>query len=276
MSSRVSRDDWEHGFRSRGGGTTIARGQVQHFTRPYFEYQLFEVLYPEHLPDLRGRKLVELGSAPGRHLIELRNRLGVEPYGVELTDSGVELNREVFSRHGVDPDQVLQADILAADFQRDNRESFDVVLSRGLLEHFDEPQAVIEAHVDLLRPGGTLIVIIPNVRGVYGTWLQRFHPDLYARHNLRLMELDLFRAAFENAATRDLHSGYLGLLDTYSFRVAPDRSRSAHRLAHLLHRLQRLLNPVLRIAAPRGDFASDRFGPFLIYIGRKTDSPADD
>lgn len=47
-------------------------------------------------------------------------------------------------------------------------EKFDIVFSFGLIEHFDNPNRVLEKHVDLLKPGGLLICIVPNVCGLQG------------------------------------------------------------------------------------------------------------
>ena len=47
-------------------------------------------------------------------------------------------------------------------------EKFDIVFSFGLIEHFDNPNDVLKKHVDLLKPGGLLICIVPNVCGLQG------------------------------------------------------------------------------------------------------------
>jgi len=45
---------------------------------------------------------------------------------------------------------------------------FDIVFSFGLIEHFDQPDTILKKHIDLLKPGGLLICIIPNVCGLQG------------------------------------------------------------------------------------------------------------
>jgi 2-polyprenyl-3-methyl-5-hydroxy-6-metoxy-1,4-benzoquinol methylase len=42
------------------------------------------------------------------------------------------------------------------------------VISFGFIEHFDNPENVIQKHLDLLKPGGILIVGVPNFTGIHG------------------------------------------------------------------------------------------------------------
>uniref|UniRef100_Q01QK1 Glycosyl transferase, family 2 n=1 Tax=Solibacter usitatus (strain Ellin6076) TaxID=234267 RepID=Q01QK1_SOLUE len=46
---------------------------------------------------------------------------------------------------------------------------FDTVLCLNVLEYLEHPDAVLDALAATLRPGGALVVLVPNVPGVYGT-----------------------------------------------------------------------------------------------------------
>jgi len=37
----------------------------------------------------------------------------------------------------------------------------------GFIEHFDEPVGVVVRHLDLLKPGGILLLGVPNYGGIY-------------------------------------------------------------------------------------------------------------
>lgn len=270
MRGLADRDEWEAGYeRARAGEMSGPTRRRKRWRRSHLDHLVSDVVYPRYLGDLAGKRLVELGSAPGRHLVELRDRFGIEPWGVELTSAGAELNRRVFSRAGIDPAQVVQADFLSDAFQRRHAGSFDVVLSRGLVEHFPDPRGAVAAHLPLLSPGGLLLVMIPNVRGVYRLWLERFHPSLLARHNLEVMRPAAFREACRHEGLECLECGLLGVFDTYSLRVDPARSRTLPRLVELLRRMLVPLQPVLRLVAPRGGLESRALSPFLLFVGRK-------
>src|SRR5438477_5971999 len=53
--------------------------------RHYPEYLLWDVLYAQHLPHRKGVRVLEVGSAPGEHLIQLWRSFGYEPFGVEYS-----------------------------------------------------------------------------------------------------------------------------------------------------------------------------------------------
>ena len=55
---------------------------------------------------------------------------------------------------------------------------FDLVFSLGLIEHFSEPEHVIEAHLRYLKPGGTLMIGCPNFLGVNRAIVKRLAPSL--------------------------------------------------------------------------------------------------
>src|SRR5689334_6938717 len=69
--------------------------------RHYPEYLLWDVLYAQHLPREKGARVLEIGSAPGQHLVQLWRSFGYEPFGVEYSEKGVQVNRELFERHGL-------------------------------------------------------------------------------------------------------------------------------------------------------------------------------
>ena len=58
--------------------------------------------------------------------------------------------------------------------------TYDVVYSLGLIEHFVDRVSIVERHVRLARPGGLLILGVPNFRGLTGWFLRTFAPSVYA------------------------------------------------------------------------------------------------
>jgi glycosyltransferase involved in cell wall biosynthesis/SAM-dependent methyltransferase len=59
---------------------------------------------------------------------------------------------------------LLAADVFRAPFAD---ESFDLVFSQGLIEHFPDPRAILEAHAQLVRPGGWLVINVPQAVNPY-------------------------------------------------------------------------------------------------------------
>jgi SAM-dependent methyltransferase len=240
----------------------------------YEEQLLWGMLYPSHLPRERGAKVLEVGSAPGDHLINLKRVFGLDPYGVEYSPAGAHLNREVFAAGGVDPAQVIEADFFAAEFQTKYRESFDVVVSRGFIEHFDDVDDVLRKHLNLLKPGGRLFVMIPNLRGANYYLCRFFHKEVLDIHNLKIMERRTFSNLFEGKGLTPRFSDYYGVFSFYVFNTKPDSWRR-HAL-RLCFYLQLPLNAVVRLlCGARGRGRSRWLSPALLYVGEKNGESGD-
>ncbi len=95
--------------------------------------------------------------------------IGVAPYGIEYTEEGARLNRELFIRNGLNADNVLCEDFFSPALDR-LAGTFDIVISFGFVEHFDDPRPVIKRHIEFCRPGGYVAIVIPNLQGVYYFW----------------------------------------------------------------------------------------------------------
>jgi predicted TPR repeat methyltransferase len=119
---------------------------------------------------------------PGSSHDRLRRRIRSLPAGLRLLDLGAaggHLGRAVRDRcaflAGVEPDPDLpaqaregyddwrKADALSAG---DWSVPFDVVVCADVLEHLPRPEALLERIRAWLRPGGTLLVSVPNVANV--------------------------------------------------------------------------------------------------------------
>jgi SAM-dependent methyltransferase len=235
-------------------------------TQSYDDHQIWNVLYPRFMPR-PGATVVEIGSAPGEHLVRLRERFGLVPYGIEYSASGVEVNRALFAARGLDPAHVIPMDFFSEECRARYREHFDVVVSRGFIEHFKDPAGVVDRHLELLKPGGLLIVTIPNLRGLNHGLTRLFHPELLPMHNLQIMARDPFLGLFDPDRVEALDCAYVGTFSFYLFSVTP-----GSRLAPVLWaamKAQVLLNATFRACfGDRG--AENRFtSPQLFFAGRK-------
>lgn len=107
---------------------------------------------------LNGLRVLEAGSGTGRISCALA-LAGAEVWLLDYSDKALDKSREYFSSHGADGNFVY-GDVRAMPFEDD---SFDVVWSSGLLEHFEplEQVKVLSEMVRITRNGGKVIVIVP-------------------------------------------------------------------------------------------------------------------
>lgn len=114
----------------------------------------------KYLGRINGLKIIEVGCGAGVHSLILAKR-GATVSLMDYSHDGLLLARKHFDSLG------LAASFLYADalnIEPDLREKFDVAMSFGTVEHYRYPECflVAKAHLDLVRPGGVVIISVPN------------------------------------------------------------------------------------------------------------------
>jgi 2-polyprenyl-3-methyl-5-hydroxy-6-metoxy-1,4-benzoquinol methylase len=134
------------------------------------------------VPSGAGRVL-DLGCSSGALGAALRARDGREVVGVEVDE-----------RYAADArarlDRVVVGDLETVDLTALG--TFDVLVCADVLEHLVDPWALLARAAEQVRPGGTVVVSLPNVRfwetfwqvGVRGTWPRRGE-GIFDRTHLR-------------------------------------------------------------------------------------------
>jgi SAM-dependent methyltransferase len=129
-----------------------------------------ERLVHERFGGFDGLKAVEVGSGRGLNGVLYAMRGA----GVTLVDRSrlaLEQATELFSAFGAEP-QAVEADLFA--LPSELKASFDVAMSFGVCEHFlaERRLAAIEAHLELVRPGGLALLGVPNRHApAYRLWV---------------------------------------------------------------------------------------------------------
>ncbi|MET3978475.1 SAM-dependent methyltransferase [Mucilaginibacter sp. UYP25] len=153
------------------------------------------------------KNAIELGGFPGYYSIYLKKYQGLK---TTLLDYFIhpELINKLLAANDLTPGDI---DIVEADlFTYQPPEKFDLVLSFGLIEHFNDTQFIINEHLRFLKPGGTLFITLPNFKSVNG-WVQKnFDKDNYDKHNINSMDLDLLRDSCKALGLKDIEAYYHG------------------------------------------------------------------
>lgn len=170
----------------------------------------------------RGR-LLDIGAAGGAFVLEAK-QAGFDAFGVEPTPRFAEHAR---SELGVDvrDGRLEDLDLEPA--------SLDVATMWHVLEHIPEPQESLRVVHDTLRPGGMLVVEVPNVQSVAAEQMRdgwtHLDPDVhvsqFAPSPLRLL---LERSGFDPVEIRTFaHGSYLPLAERWAPRHVAHRLRLA-------------------------------------------------
>lgn len=140
------------------------------------------------------RAVLSVGCGGGATEAELI-RSGAEVTGIEINPSAAAVAR----RKGV---EVLEGDALAVNSALAGK-VFDCILYADVLEHIIDPVSVLRAHVPLLRPGGEVIISVPNFRNLCVFWA------LFVRGHVRYGNAGVFDRTHVRLTTRRLVQEWL-------------------------------------------------------------------
>lgn len=102
----------------------------------------------------KDKLVLDVGCGSGRWTYALAS-LGATVVAVDLTDSGVEVTHQATA--AMDRVAVLQADIFRLPFKPD---SFDFVVSWGVLHHTPDTKAAFDRVAPLVKKGGDLFIMV--------------------------------------------------------------------------------------------------------------------
>ena len=232
---------------------------------------LLEVLRP-----FPAGRLVEMGCGAGRFIVDW-DKLGHSGIAVEPDDPARHLAARCTARFDAKFDVTTAA----------GGEAFDYLVSTEVLEHVEEPEAVLRDWVAHLKPGGIAIITVPAFQRYWGAsdeWaghVQRFEPDefhrMMERAGLRVERMRLYGFPIGN---------WLRILGNIASAVrirrrskVLDRQEATFASGRDLS-LERALFPILRSLPMRGMLRAaialqrrfDR-GHGLIVVARKPVTP---
>jgi SAM-dependent methyltransferase len=179
------------------------------------ELKIFEKYLPK-----KKLSILEIGGAPGQYLAYMHKQFGYDVHCLDYSEVGCEKTLENFSLLNI-PVKVYQNDIFSVNL---NLPQFDIVYSMGLIEHFEDVNPVIKKHLDFLKPGGILILGLPNFRGVNGLFLKRLAPELLSKHNLKTMDTRTWINFEEAFNLETIFKGYIGGFEPMTFMMREKKS----------------------------------------------------
>ena len=195
----VGRDHWDNVHRSRPrmrlpSRLIVATKNISHLLKPRIK---------------PGMRVLEVGFAPGKQLAGVAARCRAEVSGIDYAEQGVATARELFAALGLKGDLRCES-VFETTFPAD---TFDLVYSIGVIEHFTDPRPIVAAHYRLIRRGGRCLILIPHYRGLYGRLQMRFDPPNIAIHNLDIMEVGALKRLAADLGAAQVNTFPTGSLD---------------------------------------------------------------
>jgi S-adenosylmethionine decarboxylase len=189
-------------------------------TKYYFENE--QRLIAGALPSLRGRSLLKTDlwdEAKNTRIMQWAADQGARVYGIDLSEPIVRQARREFGSRPLRP---VVSDVRRLPF---GDGSFDAIYSMGTIEHFAETEATVGEIARILKPGGCLILGVPNrfdpfLRPVLVALLYRIglygygYEKCYSRRALRRMIEDAGLAVTDETGILFM-PGWLRMLDLW-------------------------------------------------------------
>ena len=126
--------------------------------RPLHELNPVRLAYVRRNRPLSNLRALDVGCGGGL-LTEAMAAAGARATGIDLSEQLIEIARLHLLESGLQADyRVVSAEAMAAE----QPGTFDVVTCMEMLEHVPDPQAIVQACFDALKPGGMLFLSTIN------------------------------------------------------------------------------------------------------------------
>ncbi|WP_350279539.1 class I SAM-dependent methyltransferase [Kribbella sp. HUAS MG21] len=171
-------------------------------------------------------KVLEVGCGYG-YFLQCALEAGYDAYGIDVAPTAVKWASERL------PDRVFCG--LLEEVPQIQDQQYDVIFGSHLIEHLTEPGAFLERAGRLLRPGGLIVLVTPNIRSLLSRasgrrWVSYKIPEHVSYYDPRTITDLLNRSG-------------------YSVR-AVDSAYQYYALPFVASRVRELLDPVSRLVPP--------------------------
>ncbi|MCY1533100.1 hypothetical protein D9M68_684110 [compost metagenome] len=166
--------------------------------------------------------------------------------------------------------QLLQANGLTATditiietdlFKYTPEQQYDLVLSCGLIEHFNDTADIIKRHSAFVKPGGTLFITLPNFKALNGWFQREFDRENYDKHNIDCMDPTLLAQICRDAGLEVIQARYFG---RFSLWLENEQQKSFG--VRLLKKSMWFVGKVLTKVFP---FDSKQLSPYILLEASK-------
>ena len=251
----TGRDFWNKNWKDNPSSTVID-------VRRSYIYYRYDQIFSEFFERQKNMKLLEVGCGNSSWLPYFRTKFGYEVWGIDYSKEGVESALEKLSLPGSDGN-IIYGDIFAQGLLQTN--TFDIIVSFGLIEHFSDTSPLINRIVDLMKVNGVLLTSIPNFSGAMGKFQKLVNNELYLKHVVYDKE-DLFRIHRIDRLEPLLNPTYFGCLDLNVVRW--NKTSTALKVMNKIAiTVNRCIHYVLKKTGycPESQF----FSPYIVGVYRK-------
>jgi len=125
----------------------------------------------------RGAAILDIGTGSGE-LLYVGRRNGLEMQGIEVDQAYAQFGRRSYGA------KIINESLRSAELPE---QYFDLVTIFHVLEHLPDPQAALAKVYSVLKPGGYVLIEVPNVESLDTRFRQKWHPGHLYHFNCRTL-----------------------------------------------------------------------------------------
>jgi SAM-dependent methyltransferase len=211
------------------------------------------------IKEQKVKTAIELGGFPGYYAVFLKKYFKLD---VTLLDYFIHkpITDSLLASNGLNDDDIniIETDL----FKYKPEQTYDLVLSCGLIEHFVDTADIIKRHIDFVKPGGTLLITLPNFKSVNGWFQEKFDPENYKIHNIECMDPVLLASICKAEGLHVLKASYYG-----NFSIWLEDEKNKPLQVRLFKKAAWIAGKMFTKLLP---FNSKQLSPYIILEARKS------
>jgi 2-polyprenyl-3-methyl-5-hydroxy-6-metoxy-1,4-benzoquinol methylase len=256
-----SKNHWNQGFEQVSLPRTIHTAHYNNFR--------FDSFFKKVLP--KGPlRFLEVGCGASAWLVYFAKEFGYRVEGLDYSELGCKLARENLRLNHVDG-KISCRDISSLDAREMG--TFDLIFSYGVVEHFEDPAKILSILTQLLAPGGRMIVVVPNLKGIYGSLQRWWSEPVYRIHKIITaaeLKSDLIACGCHSVTAEYFGTFFLHVVNW----SAPASGGTFRRvLPQIAGRFDRYVSGALRKL--HIEIESQSFSPYLVAVGAKPNASSE-
>jgi len=221
---KAGKSYWDHTWENKSSPQAIdprGKGLNYYVDRKFHEF--FRETFSEL--DTKERRILEIGCAGSQWLPYFAKEFGFRVSGLDYSERGCQQARKILANEGV------EGEVVCCDFfspPQSMLKAFDVVVSFGVVEHFENTAGSLSAFSEFLKAGGLIVTNIPNMAGLVGSLQKVLNRPVFDIH---VPMDDRMLAAGHESSLQVLSCRYFLIVNWGVVNIDNCQSKYLHRIA---------------------------------------------
>jgi len=229
---------------------------------------LINSFFKDFISEDKYKTLLEVGSGSSAWLPFLAEEYNLRVSGLDYSEIGCKICEENLKMQRIIFDEIICEDV----FKWDSGKRYDIIISLGVIEHFENPGDILKIISRHLNDNGLIITIVPNLSGISGKLTRIFLPEVYRIH--KIISKSYLKELHETAGFECLKNDYTGffypMIIPWSVKTNGIFFKKGSFIRKVILKILELKNAVITkiLRAAEVRFSSQYFSPFVIYTGK--------